>query len=70
IDEYDIMDNPYKHLIVWNPEAEEILGGYRYIIGTDVRFDVQGAPILATAHMFIFSEKYLKDYLPTTFELG
>ena len=29
IDEYDIMDNPYKQLIVWNPEAEEILGGYR-----------------------------------------
>ena len=29
IDEYDIMENPYKQLIVWNPEAEEILGGYR-----------------------------------------
>ena len=27
IDEYDIMENPYKQLIVWNPEAEEILGG-------------------------------------------
>ena len=21
IDEYDIMENPYKQLIVWNPEA-------------------------------------------------
>ena len=70
IDEYDIMENPYKQLIVWNPEAEEILGGYRYILGTDVRFDEQGAPILATAHMFNFSEKFLKDYLPTTIELG
>lgn len=37
IDEYDIMENPYKQLIVWNPEAEEILGGYRYLLGTDVR---------------------------------
>ena len=63
IDEYDIMDNPYKQLIVWNPEAEEILGGYRYLLGTDVRFDEQGAPILATAHMFHFSQKFLKDYL-------
>lgn len=54
IDEYDIMDNPYKQLIVWNPEAEEILGGYRYILGTDVRFDEHGAPILATAHMLTF----------------
>ena len=56
------MDNPYKQLIVWNPEAEEILGGYRYILGTDVRFDEHGAPILATAHMFNFSDKFLKDY--------
>ena len=70
IDEYDIMENPYKQLIVWNPEAEEILGGYRYILGTDVRFDEQGAPMLATAHMFNFSEKFLKEYLPTTIELG
>lgn len=70
IDEYDTMENPYKQLIVWNPEAEEILGGYRYILGTDVRFDEQGAPILATAHMFHFSERFLREYLPTTIELG
>lgn len=70
IDEYDVMENPYKQLIVWNPEAEEILGGYRYLLGTDVSFDEQGAPILATSHMFNFSEKFLKEYLPTTIELG
>ena len=70
IDEYDTMENPYKQLIVWNPEAEEILGGYRYLLGTDVRFDEKGAPILATSHMFNFSEKFLKEYLPTTVELG
>ena len=70
IDEYDTMENPYKQLIVWNPEAEEILGGYRYILGTDVRFDEQGAPILATAHMFHFSERFLREFLPTTIELG
>lgn len=70
LDEYDLMDNPYKQLIVWNPEAEEILGGYRYILGTDVRFDEHSAPILATAHMFNFSEKFLNEYLPTTIELG
>mgnify|MGYP001084587381 FL=1 len=70
IDEYDTMEHPYKQLIVWNPEAEEILGGYRYILGTDVRFDEHGAPILATSHMFHFSDKFLKEYLPTTIELG
>jgi hypothetical protein len=70
IDEYDTMENAYKQLIVWDPEAEEILGGYRYILGTDVRFDESGKPILATSHMFNFSEKFLNDYLPTTIELG
>lgn len=70
LDEYDTMENPYKQLIVWNPEAEEILGGYRYLLGTDVRFDEQSKPILATSHMFDFSEKFIKEYLPTTIELG
>ncbi len=70
IDEYDIMDNPYRQLIVWNPESEEIIGGYRYLLGTDVRLDEHGHPILATAHMFDFSEEFLHKYLPTTIELG
>src|SRR5574344_448164 len=70
IDEYDTMDDPYKQLIVWDPEEEKILGGYRYILGTDVRFDNDGKPILATAHMFNFSKDFLDDYLPTTIELG
>ena len=70
IDEYDIMPNPYNQLIVWNPEAEEILGGYRYLFGDEVEYDDHGKPVLATAHMFDFSEKFLKEYLPYTVELG
>ena len=70
IDEYDVMPNPYKQLIVWNPEAEDILGGYRYLFGDEVEYDDHGKPVLATAHMFDFSEKFLKEYLPYTVELG
>jgi len=70
IDEYDIMPNPYKQFVVWNPEAEEILSGYRYLFGDEVEYDEHGKPILATAHMFDFSEKFLKEYLPYTVELG
>ncbi|MDR0962255.1 MAG: GNAT family N-acetyltransferase [Mediterranea sp.] len=70
IDEYDIMESPYKQLIVWNPEAEEILGGYRYKLGTEIDFDEHGTPMLATSHMFNFSEEFLKEYLPVTIELG
>ena len=34
IDEFDTCENCYKQLIVWNPEEEEIIGGYRYLEGT------------------------------------
>ncbi|MBQ9191901.1 MAG: GNAT family N-acetyltransferase [Bacteroidaceae bacterium] len=70
LDEFDTMENPYKQLIVWNPEAEEIIGGYRYLLGTEARFDEQGQPILATSHMFHFSDRFIRDYLPYTIELG
>ena len=70
IDEFDTMENPYQQLIVWDPEAEKILGGYRYILGTDIKLDENGQPLLATAHMFHFSEKFVKEYLPYTIELG
>ena len=70
IDEFDTCENCYKQLIVWNPEAEEIIGGYRYIFGTDWELNDEGQPILATSHMFHFSEKFLRDYMPYTVELG
>lgn len=70
IDEFDTMEHPYKQLIVWNPEAEDILGGYRYILGKEVQMDKEGKPILATSHMFDFSERFIKEFLPTTIELG
>ncbi len=70
IDEFDTCDNCYKQLIVWNPEEEEIIGGYRYIIGKDVEYDSAGQPILATSHMFRFSEKFIREYMPYTVELG
>lgn len=70
IDEFDTMENCCKQLIVWNPEAEEIIGGYRYLFGSDWEIDANGQPILATSHMFHFSEQFMKDYAPYTVELG
>lgn len=70
LDDFDLMETPCKQLIVWDPEAEQIIGGYRYILGTDVKRDADGQPILATSHMFRFSDRFLKDYLPYTIELG
>lgn len=70
IDEFDLMDPPCQQLIVWDPESRKILGGYRFIMGSNVRFDSPGVPRIATAHLFHFSEKFLTDYLPYTLELG
>ena len=70
IDEFDTMENPYQQLIVWDPDSERILGGYRFILGGDIKLNENGQPHLATAHMFHFSEKFINEYLPHTIELG
>jgi hypothetical protein len=70
IDEYDISDFPYKQLIVWDPEAQDILGGYRYITCSEARIENSEKIHLATAGLFNFSKKFIDDYLPHTMELG
>ncbi len=70
IDEFDLMEPPCKQLVVWDPENEQILGGYRFIRGCDIRPNADGTPRIATSHMFRFSERFLTDYLPKTLELG
>ncbi len=70
IDEYDLMTPPCRQLIVWDPDSEQILGGYRYITGSDIRRTPEGKPRIATSHMFRFSERFIDEYLPYTIELG
>ena len=70
IDEFDTMDHGCKQLIVWNPENDEIIGGYRYLFGKDWKIQPDGQPHLATSHMFHFSRKFMREYAPYTVELG
>lgn len=70
IDEYDICPDPYKQLIVWDPQALEIIGGYRYILCSHLPVDETGNVHLATTQLFKFSDKFIKEYLPYTLELG
>lgn len=70
IDSYDTMEKPCRQLIVWDPHSENIIGGYRFIMGKDIRLDDAGTPIIATSHMFKFSPRFLSEYLPMTMELG
>jgi hypothetical protein len=69
IDHYDTMEGCYKQLIVWNPDKQEIMGGYRYIHGQDVTFQNE-QPQLSSAHLFHFSDLFVQEYLPQTIELG
>jgi hypothetical protein len=69
IDEFDTAEVPYKQLIVWNPADSEIVGGYRFINGKDIKVDENGVHC-ATGHLFDFTQKFITDYLPYTIELG
>ena len=70
IDEFDTMDPPCRQLIVWDPKDREIIGGYRFILGEDIRLDENGVPRIATSHMFRFSDRFINEILPLTIELG
>ena len=48
LDIYDMMDNPYKQLIVWDPESESILGGYRFFNCAEAETDENGELKVAT----------------------
>lgn len=70
LDEFDTSDHPYYQLIVWNPEENEILGGYRFLPGNEIRLNNDHQPILATGHMFHFSDEFIDNYMRQTVELG
>ena len=69
IDELDVCENNYDQLIVWSPEDQEILGGYRFFDCTNNKGDVSKLD-MSTKHYFNFSSQFEKEYLPTTIELG
>lgn len=70
LDEFDTNEICYEQLIVWSPEDEEIIGGYRYILCAKAIDPASGQIHLSTSHYFDFSERFIKDYLPYTIELG
>ncbi len=68
LDEFDTGDLCYEQLVLWSPEDEEIIGGYRYILCEKA---LQADEIhLSTTHYFDFSERFVNEYLPLTIELG
>ncbi len=69
VDDFDIGKYAYNQLIVWNPEDEEIIGGYRYINAPEA-LDGEGNYHLSTSEIVKYSEKMKKEIFPYTIELG
>jgi hypothetical protein len=69
LDENDTCENCYEQLITWSPEDEEIVAGYR-VINCKSAVLGNGKINLSTTHLFDFSDRFVKDYLPYTIELG
>ena len=69
IDEMDTMAKPYHQLIVWDPEHLQIIGGYRYLLCSEAEIR-DGQPFITSAHLFHYSERFIRDYLPYTIEFG
>lgn len=70
IDHYDTDEKPYEQLIIWDPEDNQIIAGYRYI-KCDPKYDKgNGYYGLATQHLFKFSDDFINNYLGKTIELG
>lgn len=69
LDHFDTDDICYEQLIVWSPEDEEIIGGYRYIKCKNAMVSNDDIK-LSTTHYFSFTELFIEKYLPYTIELG
>lgn len=70
IDELDTRKDSYQQLIVWDPEGQNILGGYRFFKCMEAEKGCFDIDKLSTSHYFKFSEEFKKTYLPHMIELG
>lgn len=70
LDQYDTAEESFKQLVVWDPDEREIIGGYRFILGKDIKTNEDGSLKTPTGKLFKISEKFIKDYMPVTVELG
>ena len=69
IDDMDTMAKPYHQLIVWDPDNQQIIGGYRYLFGSDAEIR-NGQPYITSSFLFRYSEQFIRNYLPYAIEFG
>jgi len=70
IDNYDVRtDHPHHQLIVWDPDNNEIVGGYRYFTNPE-KAPTRDISRLASSSYFHFSKKFIEEFYPYLMELG
>tara|TARA_R100000750_G_scaffold61901_2_gene54012 strand:- start:21285 stop:22190 length:906 start_codon:yes stop_codon:yes gene_type:complete len=69
LDKFDTSENCYEQLIVYDREDREIVSGYRFK-DCSTAISPSGEILLSTKYYFNFSDKFIKEYLPYTIELG
>ena len=69
LDDFDTSENCYEQLIVYDREDREIVSGYRFK-DCSTAISPSGEILLSTKYYFNFSDKFIKEYLPYTIELG
>ena len=65
IDDEDLAEEGYQQLFVWDPKAQEIVGGYRFIVSRTTH-----PKHMSTEHYYRFSDRFRNEFLPYTIELG
>ncbi|MDL2227753.1 GNAT family N-acetyltransferase [Odoribacter sp. OttesenSCG-928-L07] len=69
IDEYDTGENLFSQLIVYNPQTEEIMGGYRYITGDKIKVE-NNILMTPTGKLFECTTEFHEEITPYMIELG
>lgn len=59
------IDGSYRQMVVWDADAEAVVGGYRYAVCR-----LTPPQKMAMWSYFDFSESFCRDYLPYAVELG
>lgn len=71
LDVFDLdPENHFEQLIVWNPYDQAIVGGYRFLMCDHLKVNAEGQVDTPTSELFHYSERFIKEYLPYTIELG
>lgn len=60
----------FRQLICWDSENFEVMGGYRILFGKDCRMDPNGQPDMPSAHLFRFSDRFIREQLPGMMEMS